>query len=175
MQRKSARHLRIEGEMHRALAELIAREVKDPRVGSVTVTAVTAAPDLSEARIFFLPFAGTHPAAEVLAGLTRAAGFLRGEVGRRLQLRHAPRLTFVVDEQFDRAARLTALIDTASRHDAELARGCGTDGAEGRATGETHSLAAGSAPTADAVATAAPDGPELPDTSEPPRPAGRQA
>jgi len=152
MQRKSARHLRIEGEMQRALAELIAREVKDPRVGSVTVTAVTAAPDLSEARIFFLPFAGTHPAAEVLAGLTRAAGFLRGEVGRRLQLRHAPRLTFVVDEQFDRAARLTALIDTASKHDAEVAQ----------------ERAAAAAP----AAPGAPGSPERPDAAEVPDPAG---
>jgi ribosome-binding factor A len=122
MRPKSSRVLRVEGEMQRVLAELIAREVKDPRVGLVTVTAVDLAPDLADARIFFLPFGGKLPAEEVSAGLTRAAGFLRGEVGRRLSLRHAPRLTFVLDEQFERAERLSALIDQAARRDAEVAQ-----------------------------------------------------
>jgi ribosome-binding factor A len=122
MRPKSSRLLRVEGEMQRVLAELIAREVKDPRVGLVTVTAVDLAPDLADARIFFLPFGGKQPAEEVSAGLTRAAGFLRGEVGRRLSLRHAPRLSFVLDEQFERAERLSALIDQAARRDAEIAR-----------------------------------------------------
>jgi ribosome-binding factor A len=117
MRTKSSRILRIEAEMQRVLAELIAREVKDPRVGSVTVTAVDLAPDLSEARVFFLPFGGKHTGAEVSAGLTRAAGYLRGEVGRGLALRHAPRLSFVLDEQFERAERLSALIDSAARQD----------------------------------------------------------
>jgi ribosome-binding factor A len=53
----------------------------------------------------------------VLAGLTRAAGFLRGEVGRALSLRHAPRLQFVVDEQIARADQLSQLIDRAVKSD----------------------------------------------------------
>jgi ribosome-binding factor A len=111
------RHQRIEAEMLRSLAELIRREVKDPRVGLVTVTAVKAAPDLSEARVFVLPFGGGAPGPEFLEGLAHAAGFLRGEVGRRVGLRHAPRLTFEIDESFDRAARLTALISAAVKHE----------------------------------------------------------
>lgn len=113
----SQRHQRIEAEMLRVIAELIRREVKDPRVGLVTVTAVKAAPDLGEARVFVLPFGGGAPAPEFLAGLTHAAGFLRGEVGRRVGLRHAPRLSFEIDESFDRAARLTALIAAANKPD----------------------------------------------------------
>jgi ribosome-binding factor A len=135
MRPKSSRILRIEGEMQRVLAELIAREVKDPRVGSVTVTAVDLTADSSEARIYFLPFGPKHPAAEVSAGLTRAAGFLRGEVGRRLSLRHAPSLRFVLDEQFERASRLSALIDLAARRDAEAARD--SPGDTGRADADT--------------------------------------
>lgn len=107
------RRHRIEGELQRTLAGLIAREVKDPRVGSVTITAVEIASDLSSARVFFLPFGGQHSAEEVIAGLTRAAGFLRGEVGRRLRLRHTPRLEFVLDESIERASQLTSLIDRA--------------------------------------------------------------
>jgi ribosome-binding factor A len=109
------RQQRIEAQMQRVLAELIQREVKDPRVGRVTITQVQLAADLGTARVFFVPFgeAGSHP--QVLEGLNAAAGFLRGEVGRALALRHAPRLTFVADDAFDRAARLNELINAANK------------------------------------------------------------
>jgi len=110
---------RIESEIQRVLAALIAREVKDPRVGNVTVTAVSVAPDMGSARVFFTPFAALHPPAQVREGLTHAAGFLRGELGRRLGLRHAPRLEFVFDESVESAARLTRLIDRAVAGDRE--------------------------------------------------------
>ena len=112
---------RIESEIQRVLAALIAREVKDPRVGNVTVTAVSVAPDMGSARVFFTPFAARHPPAQVREGLTHAAGFLRGELGRRLGLRHAPRLEFVFDESVESAARLTHLIDRAVAGDREHA------------------------------------------------------
>ena len=112
---------RIESEIQRVLAALIAREVKDPRVGNVTITAVSVAPDMGSARVFFTPFAALHPPAQVRAGLTHAAGFLRGELGRRLGLRHAPRLEFVFDESVESAARLTQLIDSAVAGDREHA------------------------------------------------------
>jgi len=114
---------RIESEIQRVLAALIAREVKDPRVGNVTVTAVSVAPDMGSARVFFTPFAALHPAEEVRAGLTRAAGFLRGELGRRLGLRHAPRLEFVFDASVESAARLTHLIERAVADDRAGAAG----------------------------------------------------
>ncbi len=109
----SARQQRIGAELQKVLAELISREVKDPRVGSVTVTAVKVAPDMSSAKVLFVPFGSKQPVAEVQAGLDRAAGFLRGEVGRRLALRHAPRLEFEYDETLERADHLTRLIDRA--------------------------------------------------------------
>jgi ribosome-binding factor A len=111
------RQRKIEGEMQRVLAELVSREVKDPRVGNVTITAVALAPDLATARVFFVPFASRHSPEEVGVGLTHAGGFLRGEVGRRLGLRHAPRLNFVFDDSFDKAERLTGLIDRAIASD----------------------------------------------------------
>jgi ribosome-binding factor A len=115
MAESKPRHRRIEGEMQRVLSELVAREVKDPRVGSITVTEVKLAADMSTARVFFTPFASKHPAEEVQAGLTSAGAFLRGEVGRRLRLRHAPRLEFELDDSFEKAAKLTALIDSAPK------------------------------------------------------------
>jgi ribosome-binding factor A len=112
-----ARTRRIESEIQRVLSELIAREVKDPRVGNVTITAVSLAADMGVARVFFTPFASRNPAEEVQVGLTRAGGFLRGEVGRRLRLRHAPRLEFLIDDTADKAARLTGLINRAVESD----------------------------------------------------------
>jgi ribosome-binding factor A len=68
---------------------------------------------MGTARVYFTPFAHRVPAAQVQLGLTHAASFLRGELGRRLGLRHAPRLEFVFDESAEDAARLTSLIDRA--------------------------------------------------------------
>ena len=117
MNAKSQRLARIEGEMQRVLSTLVSREVRDPRVGKVTLTAINVAPDLSTARVFFVPFGGQHPPAEVAEGLNRAAGFLRGEVGRALALRHAPKLEFVYDKQIESADKLTRLIDGAVKSD----------------------------------------------------------
>ena len=117
MNAKTQRLARIEGEMQRVLSTLVAREVRDPRVGNVTLTAVTVAPDLSSARVFFVPFGDQHEPAQVGEGLNRAAGFLRGEVGRALALRHAPRLEFVYDQQIEHADKLSRLIDRAVKSD----------------------------------------------------------
>ena len=108
---------RIEAEIQRVLAALISREVKDPRVGNVTITAVSVTPDMGSARVYFTPFASSQPAEQVEAALTHAAGFLRGELGRRLGLRHAPRLEFRFDDTVEGAARLTSLIDRAVEQD----------------------------------------------------------
>jgi ribosome-binding factor A len=112
---------RIESEIQRVLATLIAREVKDPRVGNVTITQVSVATDMGSARVFFTPFASLNPPEQVRTALNHAAGFLRGELGRRLGLRHAPRLQFVFDESVEGAARLTGLIDRAVAADTAAA------------------------------------------------------
>ena len=108
---------KIESQLQRVVAELIAREVKDPRVGSVTVTAVRLSADMGVARIYITPFASQHAPEEVLQGLTHAGGFLRGQVGRQLGLRHAPRLEFALDDTAEKAARLSSLIDRARAED----------------------------------------------------------
>jgi len=121
-----ARTRRIESEIQRVLSELVAREVKDPRVGNVTITAVSLAADMGVARVFFTPFASKNPAEQVREGLTRAGGFLRGEIGRRLRLRHAPRLEFLIDDTADKAAHLTGLITRAVESDRASAAATGS-------------------------------------------------
>jgi ribosome-binding factor A len=115
------RSKRVEEQIQRLLAELIRREVKDPRVGAVTITAVEVSRDLSHAKVFFLPFDAKRSTTEVGAALGSAAGFLRIHLKKHLKMRHAPELHFVPDESIDRAARLSALINAAVASDAERA------------------------------------------------------
>ena len=117
MSAKSQRLGRIEGEMQRVLSTLVLREVRDPRVGNITLTSVSVAPDMSTARIWFVPFGDKHTPEQVTEGLNRASGFLRGELGRALQLRHAPKLEFIYDKQIENADKLTRLIDGAVKAD----------------------------------------------------------
>jgi ribosome-binding factor A len=113
MPRDPHRRIRIESELQRAVSELLRREVKDPRVGNVTITAVKMSPDLTQARLFYSLFGEGLDAQSVQTGLDNAARFMRGQVGRRLRLRVAPELTFRPDEVIAEGERMTALIDEA--------------------------------------------------------------
>ena len=120
MPQYNSRHQRIEAQMQRTLATLVPRAVKDPRVGNLTITAVSLLEDLSAARVWFLPFGKGRDTGEMLAGLQSASGFLRGEVARQLGLRHAPKLEFLLDTALEHAQSLTALINTAVATDKAL-------------------------------------------------------
>lgn len=114
MPREYPRKLRIGELLQHELAELILREVKDPRVPRVTVTAVDVSPDLANARVLISVLGAEQPQPEVVQALNHAAGFLRHELGRRLKLRSIPELRFSYDETLDRAAHLEALIARAN-------------------------------------------------------------
>ena len=113
MPRDYSRTLRIAEQIQRELADLIRLEVKDPRVGMVTLTDVEVSPDYSHAKVFFTTLAPLEQVAETTAGLKRAAGFLRRELSRRIKLRSVPELHFVYDESVERGIRLSQLIDRA--------------------------------------------------------------
>lgn len=119
-QPRGSRQARIGAQMQRALAALLQRGVKDPRVGRLTVTSVEVMQDLSAAKVWFVPFGkdlDAQAAQAQLEGLKSAAGFLRGEVARQLGLRHAPRLDFLPDTNLENAMHLTQLIDAAVASD----------------------------------------------------------
>lgn len=99
---------RVADQIQRDLAELIARELKDPRVGMVTINAVEVTPDYAHAKVFFSQLTGD--AAESSAGLNAAAGFLRAGLFKRLHIHTVPTLHFVVDRTTERAADMNALI-----------------------------------------------------------------
>lgn len=92
--------------MQRVLATLISQELKDPRLGFLTVTRVEVADDLNHAKVFVSVIGDRHVAKQSMEALERASGFLRGELGHRIDLRHTPELVFVEDRSSERAIEL---------------------------------------------------------------------
>jgi ribosome-binding factor A len=92
------------------IADLLLKQVRDPRIGSVTITGVKVSDDLKMARIFFVELGKDQCGQEVRAGLAKAAGFLRRELGRRIQLRSVPELLFSYDPSFAYGDRIERLI-----------------------------------------------------------------
>ena len=113
MPRDFSRALRVAEQVQRELADLIRLEIKDPRVGMVTLTDVEVAPDYSHAKVFFTLIGNAAQTEAACAGLNSAAGFLRRELGRRIKLRTIPQLHFQFDESVERGMRLSKLIDSA--------------------------------------------------------------
>jgi ribosome-binding factor A len=107
-----SRATRLADQIQRDLADLIRVEVRDPRVGLVTITTVEVTRDLSHARVFVTSLSETE-AAESVQALTRAAGFLRTRLAQMLKLRTIPELHFVYDASVERGVRLSKLIDEA--------------------------------------------------------------
>ncbi|SHL27615.1 30S ribosome-binding factor RbfA [Halomonas caseinilytica] len=117
---------RVADQLQKELAVLIQREVKDPRLGMVTVSGVEVSRDLgyADVHVTLLGENDDERVAENLKILKRAAGFLRGQIARRIKLRHVPELRFHYDASLERGQRLSSLIDEAvagdrSRHDDE--------------------------------------------------------
>ena len=108
-----SRRDRVAEQVRRELAELIRSEVKDPRVGMVSITDVEVTPDYAHAKVFFSTLGGAAQVAEVLAGLTKASGFLRRELGRRIRIHSTPQLHFVFDASLERGMGMDQLISEA--------------------------------------------------------------
>ena len=111
------RSSRVAQQIQRALSELIRREVRDPRLGMLTLTEVQVSKDLSYAKVFYSVLGADKAQAQEI--LDSAADMLRGPVGRALGLRHSPELRFVNDELIESGAKLSALIQKAVKDDTE--------------------------------------------------------
>ncbi|MFM1817610.1 MAG: hypothetical protein RL364_470 [Pseudomonadota bacterium] len=102
------RGYRVADQIQRDLSELIARELKDPRVGMVTINAVEVTPDYAHAKVFFSLLIGNPE--EATEGLNAAAGFLRNGLFKRLHIHTVPTLHFIFDRTTERASDMNALI-----------------------------------------------------------------
>ena len=106
---------RVADQIQRDLSELIALELKDPRVGMITLTEVQLTPDYAHAKVFFTTLVDNPEAIKnTLAGLHNASGYLRNQLGKRVTIHTLPELHFVYDTSTSRGAALSKLIDEAN-------------------------------------------------------------
>jgi ribosome-binding factor A len=110
-----SRTSRIGDQMQRDLAQVIRTEIKDPRVGLVTIQSIDVSPDYAHAKVFITQLGDTKNAKACTDALNHAAGFLRHHLAERLGLRTMPALRFVYDESVERGIHISQLIDTAIR------------------------------------------------------------
>ncbi len=113
--KNSPRARRLGDQIQRELTELLRRDVKDARIGNVTITAVDVTGDLQNARVHYLVFGKEGPDSQVQRGLESAAGFLRNALSKSLMIRHTPTLSFALDTSIEHGVRLTQLIDSVNR------------------------------------------------------------
>jgi ribosome-binding factor A len=102
---------RVDEAMREVLSDAITSELKDPRVGFVTVTAVETSPDLRQARVFVSVLGDEPVRRRSLAGLESAHGYLQRRVAAQLRLKHTPTLQFLYDESTDRGLRIAELTE----------------------------------------------------------------
>jgi ribosome-binding factor A len=106
---------RVADQIQRDLSEIIAFELKDPRVGMITITEVQVTPDYAHAKVFFTMLKDDKEAVKnTVEGLSKAAGFMRGQLGKRLHIHTLPALHFVHDTSTARGMELSLLIDQAN-------------------------------------------------------------
>ena len=110
-----ARGLRVQDQIQRDLSEIIAFELKDPRIGMITITEVQVTPDYAHAKVFFTTLVDNAEAIKnTLKGLQTASGFMRNQLGKRLHIHTLPELHFVHDTSTMRGMEMSKLIDEAN-------------------------------------------------------------
>ncbi len=108
---------RVADQIRMEVADILARKIKDPRIGFITVTDVDLSPDLRVARVYVTSLHEGGPKGFALEGLANASGFVRGELGRRLELRYTPELIFCQDGSRQQGNRIDQLLDSLHRDD----------------------------------------------------------
>lgn len=113
MAQEFSRSRRVGEQIQQVLALLIQQEIKDPRIGMVTVTAVKLTKEFEHARVFVTVLGDQQQQELSLQGLNNAAGFLRSELAHRLKLRSTPKLHFEYDKSTEEGNRMSSLINSA--------------------------------------------------------------
>jgi len=116
---KDHRSLRLNEQFKREISAILARKVRDPRVGHLLITEVVVTSDLWVARVYFRLLDGDREPAEVLEGLEAAAPFVRKELGKILRIRRIPELRFQYDKTIDSASRIEEVLREVLPHDEE--------------------------------------------------------
>jgi ribosome-binding factor A len=125
---------RLNEQLRQEISLLVRDEVRDPRVGMVTITAVATSPELDHAKVFITMLGGDEEKREAVAGLQSAAPFIRSQLGRRLHIRRIPELHFQVDRVLEEAGRIEALLREVRPHDDSEAEGADRPGGDAGAS-----------------------------------------
>lgn len=126
----SNRHSRITEDIKRAVSDIVSSQVKDPRLGMVSITDVELSRDYSVAKVFFSVLGDDKAVQDSLTGLNNAKGFIRTELARRVRMRHTPEIAFVYDESIERGARINAILrglNLSPPPEGEGSESCGED------------------------------------------------
>lgn len=126
MRKNSVKNRRINDEVQRALAEIISRELKDPRVDKLaSVMQAEVAPDLKTCKVWISVYAGGDAGKKTIEGLRSAEGFIRSALAKKVNLRNTPELRFILDDSIAYGVAMSHKIDVVSAADraAEIARG----------------------------------------------------
>ncbi|MBV8602271.1 MAG: 30S ribosome-binding factor RbfA [Candidatus Eremiobacteraeota bacterium] len=116
---KPQRRGRIDHEIQRVLAKIIAEDVKDPRLGFVTVTRCEIAADMKQCKVYISVIGDRHVARQSMDALDSGRRFIRGELGKEIDLRHTPELIFIEDRSTERAIELSRTLDAVAARAAE--------------------------------------------------------
>ncbi len=121
MPKDFSRNQRVSDQIQRDLSVLIRKEIKDPRIGMITISEVEVAGDLAIAKVYFTVLGGTQEQ-NLQSGeiLNRAAGYLRSLLGKGMKIRTVPQLKFIYDNAFENASQISDLIDKARASDPGL-------------------------------------------------------
>ena len=112
MRKNSVKNIRINGEVQKALSEIIRSDLKDPRIHPMTsVVQVSVTPDLKICKAYISVLADEEQAKDTIRGLKSAEGFIRRMLAKTINLRNTPELTFVLDESIEYGVTLSKLID----------------------------------------------------------------
>ena len=111
------RRERVNERIRELIGELVQTRIKDPRIGLVTITAVSVTPDYATAKVYFTVMGDETTRSETRQGLESAKSYLRKALGRELKLRQTPELRFLYDETLDRAMRIDEVIEGTRRRD----------------------------------------------------------
>ena len=121
MRKNSIKNTRINGEVQRELSDIIRTELKDPRVHPVatTVVAVEVTPDLKYCKAYISVLGGEEAGKATIQGLKSAVGFIRSQLGKRINLRNTPEITFILDQSIEYGVNMSRLIDEVTARDSQ--------------------------------------------------------
>ena len=120
MRKNSIKNTRINGEVQRELSNIIRGEIKDPRIAPFTsVVSVEVAPDLKSCKAYISVLGDEQAKADTMAGLKSAAGFIRRELARTVNLRNTPEIRFIMDESIEYGMKMSKLIEDIKKEDEE--------------------------------------------------------